>query len=370
MKNNQKEGALTKKIIHIDMDAFFASVEQHDNPELKGKPVAVGGSKTRGVVAAASYEARSFGVHSAMPSSTAYQKCPSIIFVKPRFDRYKEVSQIIRNIFLSYTDLVEPLSLDEAYLDVTHNKRGMTSATRIAQSIQKEIFAKTGLTASAGISINKFIAKSASDYRKPNGITLVGPEKIHTYLEQLPIEAFFGIGKVTAKKMQAAGITDGKTLKEWTESALYKHFGKAGRFYYQMVRGIDERPVNPNRERKSIGAENTFSKNLKEHSEMCLALKDISEILFQRLRSSKKSPKTLTLKVKFNDFTQVTRSKTIDNFFSQQEEIFNLGCRLLEEEINWLQVPEEVRLLGLSLSNFIEEAQNHQKKNGQLTINF
>ncbi len=370
MSKLRKEGNQEKKIIHIDMDAFFASVEQHDNPKLRGKPVAVGGSRTRGVVAAASYEARAYGVYSAMPSPIAYRKCPSIIFVKPRFDRYKEVSQVIRNIFLSYTDWVEPLSLDEAFLDVTHNKKGIHSATHIAQAIQKEIKEKTGLTASAGISINKFIAKSASDYNKPNGITLVGPEKVHTYLEQLPIEAFFGIGKVTAEKMRAKGITDGKSLKKWTEAALFKQFGKAGRFYFNMVRGIDHRPVNPNRERKSIGAENTFTKNLKEKSEMSEALKEISETLARRLQSSGKSPKTLTLKVKFNDFSQITRSKTIEKTFLKEQEIFELGCQLLENDINWLQVPSEVRLLGLSLSNFLGETRHNAKNNGQLTINF
>lgn len=370
MSDSKKEEIGMKKIIHVDMDAFFASVEQHDDPKLKGKPVAVGGSRTRGVVAAASYEARAFGVHSAMPSPIAYRKCPSIIFVKPRFERYKEVSQIIRNIFLSYTDLVEPLSLDEAFLDVTHNKKGIKSATHIAQAIQTEIREKTGLTASAGISINKFIAKSASDYNKPNGITLVGPEKVHIYLEQLPIEDFYGIGKVTAEKMRAAGITDGKSLKEWTENSLFKQFGKTGRFYFYMVRGIDNRAVNPNRVRKSIGAENTFSKNLKERTEMLQALKEISETLTGRLRTSGKSPKTLTLKVKFNDFSQITRSKTSTIILLKQEEIFMLGCQLLEEEIDWLKVPAEVRLLGLSLSNFLGETNDSTKNNGQLTINF
>ena len=242
---DEKLPNIERKIIHIDMDAFFASVEQLDNPAYRGKPLAVGGSKERGVVAAASYEARKYGVRSAMPSKTAYQKCPHIIFTPPRFERYKEISGMIRSIFLSYTDLVEPLSLDEAFLDVTENKKGIPSATLIAKSIRKEIKEKTGLTASAGISINKFLAKIASDYQKPDGITLIGPEKAITFLEKLEIDKFFGVGKVTAKKMHAAGIHTGHDLKQWSKEALIAKFGKAGAFYYNIVRGEDHQACKP-----------------------------------------------------------------------------------------------------------------------------
>ena len=285
------------------MDAFYASVEQHDNPELKGKPVAVGGSRERGVVAAASYEARKFGVRSAMPSAIAYQKCPEIVFVHPRFDRYKEVSNQIHTIFHEYTDLIEPLSLDEAYLDVTHNKKGIPSATLIAKDIRTRVKEETGLTASAGISVNKFIAKIASDYNKPDGITLVGPEKVDIFLEQLEIEKFYGVGKVTAEKMRVMGINTGKDLKAWTKDDLINHFGKPGGFYYEIVRGNDNRPVNPNRIRKSLGAENTFDYDLEELVDMKLALEPIAKTVMRRLDKANTYGKTLTLKVKFKDFT-------------------------------------------------------------------
>ena len=362
---------IERKIIHIDMDAFFASVEQLDNPAYRGKPVAVGGSKERGVVAAASYEARKYGVHSAMPSKTAYQKCPHIIFTPPRFERYKEISGIIRSIFLEYTDLVEPLSLDEAFLDVTENKKGMASATLIAKSIRKEIKERTGLTASAGISVNKFLAKIASDYHKPDGITLIGPEKAISFLEQLEIDKFFGVGKVTAKKMHAAGIQTGFDLKQWTKEALTVKFGKAGSFYFSIVRGEDQRPVNPNRIRKSLGAENTFDYDLIEPVDMKMALDPILITVYKRLRKAETFGKTVTLKVKFKDFTQITRSSTQANFVNSDEQLKELTFNLLDQ-INWNEFPQGVRLLGVTCSNFEHDAEENerQKMGYQLTLDF
>ncbi|MGW8123901.1 DNA polymerase IV [Roseivirga echinicomitans] len=361
----------SRKIIHIDMDAFFASVEQLDNPAFRGKPVAVGGSRERGVVAAASYEARKYGVRSAMPSKTAYQKCPHIIFTPPRFDRYKEVSSIIRSIFLEYTDLVEPLSLDEAYLDVTENKMGMASATLIAKAIRKEIKEKTGLTASAGISINKFLAKIASDYQKPDGITLIGPEKAISFLEKLEVDKFFGVGKVTSKKMHDLGIHTGLDLKQWTKEALKVKFGKAGAFYYDIVRGDDQRPVNPNRIRKSLGAENTFDYDLIEIDDMKMALDPILQTVYKRLEKADTFGKTLTLKVKFKDFSQITRSITQTDYITDSDLLKQLTFNLLEQ-ITWPDFPEGVRLLGVTCSNFEhDEAEENTTKSGyQLTIEF
>ena len=358
-----------RKIIHVDMDAFFASVEQRDNPELKGKPVAVGGSRERGVVAAASYEARKYGVRSAMPSSTAYRKCPQIIFVKPRFERYKEVSGQIRAIFAEYTDLIEPLSLDEAFLDVTHNKKGIESATLIAKDIKKRIKETTGLTASAGISINKFIAKIASDYNKPDGITLVGPEKVELFLEKLAIEKFFGVGKVTAEKMKRLGIVDGKTLKEWTKEGLTSAFGKSGGFYYEIVRGNDNRPVNPNRIRKSLGAENTFSEDFHDLADMKMALDPIARTVYKRLEAANKWGKTLTVKVKFSDFTQITRSQTHDHVIDSLDEILEITFQIMDQ-IDWDNFTEGVRLLGITLSNFEGEQNESPKLGQQLTLEF
>ncbi|WP_288342728.1 DNA polymerase IV [uncultured Roseivirga sp.] len=358
-----------RKIIHVDMDAFFASVEQRDNPELKGKPVAVGGSRERGVVAAASYEARKYGVRSAMPSSTAYRKCPQIIFVKPRFERYKEVSGQIRAIFAEYTDLIEPLSLDEAFLDVTHNKKGIESATLIAKDIKKRIKETTGLTASAGISINKFIAKIASDYNKPDGITLVGPEKVELFLEKLAIEKFFGVGKVTAEKMKRLGIVDGKTLKEWTKEGLTSAFGKSGGFYYEIVRGNDNRPVNPNRIRKSLGAENTFSEDFHDLADMKMSLDPIARTVYKRLEAANKWGKTLTVKVKFSDFTQITRSQTHDHVIDSLDEILEITFQIMDQ-IDWDNFTEGVRLLGITLSNFEGEQDESPKAGQQLTLEF
>lgn len=344
---SMEQAALVRKIIHVDMDAFYASVEQRDNPAWKGKPIAVGGSSLRGVVAAASYEARHFGVRSAMPSVTAARLCPDLIFVKPRFEVYRKVSLQIREIFFRYTDLVEPLSLDEAYLDVTHNKPGISSATQIAREICQKINQEVLLTASAGISVNKFLAKIASDIHKPRGITLIPPDRVHSFLEKLPIEKFHGIGDKTAEKMKKMGIHTGKDLKSLSEFELAKRFGKVGRHYFRIVRGMDERPVVPNRLRKSVGAERTFSKDLSTPEEMETALKEITEKVADRLQQANTSGKTLTLKIKFHDFTLQTRSKTQSLDIHHPEEIYPLVCQLLHQPF-----PDKpVRLLGVSLSN-------------------
>ncbi|MDH5476551.1 MAG: DNA polymerase IV [Cyclobacteriaceae bacterium] len=355
-----------RKILHIDMDAFFASVEQRDNPELKGKPIAVGGSKERGVVAAASYEARKFGVYSAMPSITAARKCPDLIFVRPRFEAYKQVSEQIRSIFLEYTDLVEPLSLDEAFLDVTTNKKGILSATLIAKEIRKRIVETTQLTASAGISINKFLAKSASDIHKPDGITLIPPENAILFLEQLNISKFFGIGKVTSAKMISLGIKNGLDLKKWKENDLYKHFGKSGKHYYHIVRGIDNRPVNPDRIRKSIGAENTFDKDLTDIKEIDEQLVNVAEILHKRMSKSDTTGRTLTLKIKYTDFKQITRSKTVNYDIKYMTDIITLKDEIIEN-INFEAV--KIRLLGISISN-LNHTQKSNKNDIQLTLDF
>ncbi|ELR73820.1 DNA polymerase IV [Fulvivirga imtechensis AK7] len=347
------------------MDAFFASVEQRDHPELRGKPVAVGGSSERGVVAAASYEARKFGVRSAMPSSIAARKCPDLIFVRPRFDAYKAVSNQIRDIFFEYTDLVEPLSLDEAYLDVTHNKKNMPSATLIAREIKKRIKETTGLTASAGISINKFLAKTASDVNKPDGLFLIAPEDAEAYVERLAIEKFFGIGKVTAEKMFKMGIRNGQDLKRYAEADLVVRFGKAGRYYYRIARAIDDREVNPNRIRKSLGAENTFEKDLTELEEIRKELVDITKTLTMRMERSNTKGKTLTLKVKFHDFQQITRSKTITKWIENEKQI----TALYEELLTMFDTSTvKIRLLGLSLSNLNHEME--EPVSYQLTLDF
>ncbi|WBL22224.1 DNA polymerase IV [Zunongwangia sp. HRR-M8] len=336
-----------RKIIHIDMDAFYASVEQLDNPELRGKPIAVGGSSQRGVVSAASYEARKYGVKSAMSSVIAKRNCPELIFVKTRFDRYRELSQQIRSIFFEYTDLVEPLSLDEAYLDVTSNKKGNPSATMIAKEIRAKIKEKTGLNASAGISINKFIAKVASDFNKPNGQKTVNPEEVETFLEALEIRKFHGVGKVTAEKMYRLGIFTGKDLKSKSEEYLAEHFGKHGSYYYNVVRGIHLSEVKPNRMRKSLGAERTFSENISSEIFMLEKLNSIAEEIEKRLKKSKVAGKTVTLKIKYSDFSLQTRSKTISYFISSKDLILELAKELLYQE----KMKDSVRLLGISLSN-------------------
>ena len=340
-----------RKIIHVDMDAFYASVEQMDNPELKGKPLAVGGGEKRGVVSAASYEARAFGVRSAMSGYLAKKNCPELIFVPPRFARYKEISLQIRAIFYDYTDLVEPLSLDEAYLDVTQNKKGNPSATLIAKEIRKRILEEVGLTASAGISINKFIAKVASDYHKPNGQKTVNPEEVLDFLEALEIRKFYGVGKVTTERMYKLGIFTGKDLKTKSLDFLTSHFGKSGSYYYNIVRGIHNGEVKPNRIPKSVGAERTFSENLSSEVFMLDKLNNIAIELEKRLKRSKIAGKTITLKIKYSDFTLHTRSKTLPYFIADKDLILETAKELLYQE----KMENSVRLLGISLANLNTE---------------
>lgn len=346
-----------RKIIHIDMDAFFASVEQLDNPELRGKAIAVGGDSRRGVVAAASYEARPFGVRSALSSMTAKRLCPDLIFVPPRFDRYRQVSNQIRDIFHQYTDLVEPLSLDEAYLDVTQNKKGNPSATLIATEIREKIKTETGLNASAGISINKFIAKIASDINKPNGQKTIPPEEVLEFLENLEIREFHGIGKVTAEKMYQLGIFTGKDLKSKPLDSLTGNFGKSGKYYYNVVRGVHLSEVKPSRIRKSLSAEHTFEENISSEIYMLEHLEYISEAVERRMKKAGVAGKTVTLKIKYSDFSQQTRSKTIFSFISEKKEIFELSKELLFQE----KLRNSVRLLGIGLSNFENEEENPGK---------
>ncbi len=336
-----------RKIIHVDMDAFYASVEQLDNVELKGKPLAVGGGGERGVVSAASYEARKYGVRSAMSGVLARKNCPHLIFVPPRFSRYKEISKQIREIFHEYTDLVEPLSLDEAYLDVTKNKKGNPSATLIAKEIRQQIFEKVGLRASAGISYNKFIAKVASDINKPNGQKTISPEEAIQFLEELPVNKFYGVGKVTTAKMYNLGIFYGKDLKEKDVDFLTKNFGKSGAHYYNIVRGIQNSNVNPNRITKSVAAEHTFRTNLTSEIFMLEQLERIADELEQRLKKSKLAGKTVTLKIKYSDFSQQTRSKTVPFFVKEKAILLETVKELLYQE----RMKNSVRLLGISVTN-------------------
>jgi DNA polymerase IV len=352
-----------RKIIHIDMDAFYASVEQLDNPELKGKPVAVGGSRERGVVAAASYEARKFGVRSAMSSQVAKRKCRELIFVKPRFNRYKEISMQVRSIFFDYTDLVEPLSLDEAYLDVTYTKKGKTSATLIAREIRQRIFEETKLTASAGVSYNKFLAKVASDVNKPNGIFVVTPSMAQEFIDKLEIRRFFGVGKVTAERLNKMGVWFGSDLRQIDRLEMVRLFGKSGNYYYEICRGIDTRPVEPSRERKSLGAEETFGTDIFLLQELENELLQIADILWERYSRSGAKAKTLTLKYKYSDFEQHTRSKTMAGWITQKNELIEVATDLLRAE----EFIKGIRLLGLTLSNFKSEEKNEPV---QLTIEF
>ncbi|WP_026913793.1 DNA polymerase IV [Christiangramia portivictoriae] len=353
-----------RKIIHVDMDAFYASVEQLDNPELRGKPVAVGGSSQRGVVSAASYEARKFGVRSAMSSVMAKRNCPDLIFVKSNFERYREISAQIREIFYEYTDLVEPLSLDEAYLDVTENKKGLMSATLIAKKIRDQIKEKTGLNASAGISVNKFIAKVASDVNKPNGQKTVAPEEVLEFLEELDIRKFYGVGKVTAEKMYRLGIFNGKDLKSKTEEYLSEHFGKSGRHFYRVVRGIHHSEVKPHRTRKSLGAERTFNENISSEIFMLEKLQNIAEEIERRLKRSDVAGKTITLKIKYSDFTQQTRSKTISYYISNKDLILEIAKELLYQE----KMKNSVRLLGISLSNLNTEKSDSKEAEKEVSV--
>lgn len=334
-----------RKIIHIDMDAFYASIEQRDNPEYQGKAVAVGYSGPRGVVAAASYEARRYGVRSAMASKVAIRRCPHLIFVPSRFDVYKEVSQQIMSIFHEYTDLVEPLSLDEAFLDVTDNHKGIQSATQIAQEIKIKIFEQTNLTASAGVSFNKFLAKIASDYNKPNGLFLIRPKDAERFVETLPIEQFFGVGKVTAKHMHQLGIKVGLDLKMKSEQELVFHFGKAGHIYYQNARGIDDRLVEPYRIRKSIGAEITFEDDTDSFDRLCLEMQNVAHEVIERIRSKEFKGRTVTLKIKYADFKNISRSKTIQDPVEDYDTLYKISYELLES----VDITPKVRLIGLSI---------------------
>lgn len=355
----------SRKIIHVDMDAFYASVEQHDNPELQNKALAVGGGSERGVVAAASYEARKFGVRSAMSGEVARRLCPELIFVKPRFSRYKEVSKVVHSIFYQYTDLVEALSLDEAYLDVTNNKKGIPSATLIAEEIRTKIYKLTGLTASAGISINKFLAKVASDYNKPNGQKTIPPEEAILFLSDLDVRKFHGVGKVTAEKMYRKGWYTGADLRNQSLSNLEKHFGKSGQFYFDAVRGIHLSPVRPQRKPKSVGAERTFDKNISSEIFMVSRLEDIAIALDKRLLKTKISGKTITLKIKYSDFVTQTRSKTVPYYTADIAVILEVAKELLFQE----KVKNSVRLLGISLSNF-KKPSTKKKVEAQLKLGF
>ena len=333
------------------MDAFYASIEQRDNPEYRGKPVAVGGSPQGrgGVVAAASYEARKFGVRSAMPSKRAQELCSALIFVRPRFDVYKQVSNQIREIFSRYTDIIEPLSLDEAYLDVTEDKPGIGSAIEIATLIRKAIKDELNLTASAGVSVNKFVAKIASDIKKPDGLTFIGPSKIESFMERLPVEKFFGVGKVTAEKMKSLGLFRGADLKKLTEAELVRHFGKPGRFFHRIVRGIDDRKVEPDRKTKSVGAEDTFPIDLSSTDEMHLELGKIANTVYDRLKRNGLKGRTVTLKIKYHNFRICTRSQSFEDPVNDFETILETAKQLL---LSTGPEGAQIRLLGISVSNF------------------
>jgi DNA polymerase-4 len=353
LSNTAFEQERPRKIIHIDMDAFYASVEQRDNPALKGMPVAVGGSRERGVVAAASYEARKFGVRSAMPSVTARRKCPDLIFVKPRFDVYKEVSLQIRAIFAEYTAIIEPLSLDEAYLDVTENLQGIASATDIAEQIRAKIRAATELTASAGVSYNKFLAKLASDYRKPDGLFVITPAMGPNFVEALPVERFHGIGPATAGKMKELGIFTALNLRAKDEAFLSKHFGKAGGHFYWICRGIDHRPVLPNRVRKSVGAENTFSRDLISFDDMKAELGPLVDKVWHYCDNTGVRGRTVTLKIKFADFQIITRSRSCVAPILERSTLATISAELLAAQF---PMRKGVRLIGVSLSSLSADA--------------
>ena len=350
-----------RKIIHIDMDAFFASVEQRDNPDLRGKPVAVGGSSRRGVVAAASYEARKYGVKSAMPSVTAARRCPDLIFVRHRFEVYREVSRQIRTIFARHSDLIEPLSLDEAYLDVTHDKQGIGSATKVAELIRAEILAETRLTASAGVSYNKFIAKIASDQNKPDGICVIRPEQGPAFVASLPVRRFHGVGPRTAEKMARLGIATGADLAAKDEAWLLAHFGSWGSYLFGAARGIDHRPVRTNRIRKSIGGERTYGEDKWTEAELRDALDDIIGIVWGRIDDNGAKGRTVTLKAKYADFRIVTRAFSLDHIVQGRDEFAAVGHRLLNQI---LPVENGVRLLGLTLSNLDLDDDGHTEADG------
>lgn len=335
------------------MDAFYASIEQRDNPQYRGKPIAVGGSPEGrgGVVATASYEARKYGVRSAMSSKRAKELCRHLIFVRPRFDVYKQVSEHIREIFSRYTDLIEPLSLDEAFLDVTSDKQNIGSAIDIAKFIREAIQDELHLTASAGVSINKFVAKIASDINKPNGLTFIGPSRIEAFMESLPVEKFYGVGKVTADKMRSMGLFTGADLKKLSESDLERHFGKSGKFFFKIVRGIDDREVQPNRETKSVGAEDTFATDLTTIEELRDELGKLAEMVQKRLEKHQLKGRTITVKIKFHNFRVITRSLSLPDPTSDRDVLFRVAVQLMSAALN---EEDKIRLLGISVSNFGE----------------
>ena len=358
-----------RKIIHIDMDAFYASVEQRDNPEYRGIPLVVGGSPQGrgGVVATASYEARKFGIRSAMSSKQALQLCPHVLFVRPRFDAYKAVSTSIREIFSRYTDLIEPLSLDEAYLDVTVDKLNIGSAIDIAKEIKQAIKDELQLTASAGVSINKFVAKIASDMNKPDGLTFIGPSSVSAFMEKLPVEKFFGVGKVTAEKMKGMGLFTGMDLKNLTEEQMVKHFGKQGRFYYQIVRGIDDRAVQPHRETKSLAAEDTFAYDLTATEEMEAELDKLALVIYNRLQRNNLKGRTITLKIRYGDFKQITRNRS---FLMPTDDLMIISSTAKSLLAATDPEGKRIRLLGISLSNFgtVEPKVRIEKPSDQLKL--
>ncbi len=357
---------MDRRIIHVDMDAFFAAVEQRDNPCLRGKPVIVGGEpNSRGVVSTCSYEARKFGVRSAMASKKAYQLCPQAIFIKPRFSAYSEASQIVHEIFLEYTALVEPASLDEAYLDITRENMSMSAAAETARHIQNKIFSRTSLTASAGVSYNKFLAKCGSEHKKPGGLTVIPPEKARDFIDALPIGKFFGVGKVTEQKMKESGIFTGRDLKNQGRDFLVMKFGKAGHFFYDIARGIDNRPVSSQRVRKSLGKEVTLEKDIDDMNEMQLILKGLASGVAKHLNIHSRRGRTITLKIKYHDFDSISRSTTLADPVSDEKTVFTHLSRLLNETEAG---EKKVRLLGVSVSNFdIEEP---DETGAQLQFNF
>ncbi|WP_411906355.1 DNA polymerase IV [Rhizobium mayense] len=362
---NDTSSTTVRKIIHVDMDAFYASVEQRDNPELRGKPLAVGGSAARGVVAAASYEARAFGVHSAMPSVTAKRKCPDLIFVPPRFDVYRAVSQQIREIFAEYTSMIEPLSLDEAYLDVTQNHKGMEIATEIALEIRTKIKQVTGLNASAGISYNKFLAKMASDLNKPNGQAVITPRNGPAFVETLPVKKFHGVGPATAERMHKYGIETGLDLKSKSLAFLQEQFGKAGPYFYGIARGIDERQVKPDRVRKSIGAEDTFVEDIDDLELATAELRPLAQKVWRYCEAGGFSAKTVTVKIKYSDFTQATRSRTSSSPIADVGAVLETASALLATVHPFTR---PIRLLGITLSSLTNEKTDDGSLQPQLDL--
>lgn len=359
---------MTRKIIHVDMDAFYAAIEQRDHPEYRHRPVVVGGPpNSRSVVCTASYEARKFGIHSAMPSSQAYRLCPRAVFVMPRFAVYKEVSQQIISIFHEYTDLVEPLSLDEAYLDVTRNHKHNPSATWIAREVQSRIKQETGLTASAGVSYCKFLAKVASDYKKPAGLTVITPEEAQGFLDALPVAKFYGIGRITAARMQEHGIQQGSDLRAWSREDLARYFGKMGLYYYEMVRGIDERPVNIYRERKSLSLEHTFDTDIDDRNDMHQILEDLAQELENRMEKRALLGRTLVLKVRYEDFQRITRSQTVAYPLRSAAASAEIARELLSLTDAGRK---KVRLLGLGFQNLVDENNMLEQTDEQLWLPF